>query len=120
MLKKLSKKSFKSELIKTTPEGYIVEFDIDKYHNKGIAYLNSGNYEEAKKMFEKAIECEGAEGFCGYQYLGKVLEKSGQKEEARKNYEIALENALKMLKGHPGSIDESIIQEIQKDLSSIK
>ena len=120
MLKKLIKKIFKADLIKTTPEGYIVEFDIDKYHNKGIACLNSGNYEKAKKMYEKEIECEGEGGFSGHWFLGKVLEKSGQKEKAKNNYEISLKNALKMLEKYPGSIGKSTIQEIREDLSGIK
>jgi len=52
--------------------------------------------------------------------LGKVLEKSGKKEQAKKNYEKALENALKMLKRYPGSIDKTIIHEIKADVFRIK
>lgn len=108
---------FDADLIKQTPEGYIVEFDMDKYHNKGIAFLNSGKYDKARKMFEKEIECEGEEGFSGHWYLGKILEKTGKKDEAKMHYETSLNNALQMLKRHPGCIDKSTIQAIQKDLS---
>lgn len=120
MLKKLIKKMFGADLIKQTPEGYIVEFDIDKYHNQGIVFLNSDNYEKAREMFEKEIECEGDVGYSGYWFLGQVLEKSGKKEAAKKNYEIALNNLRKKLEKYPGSIDESIIQEIKEDLSHVK
>ena len=120
MLKKLIKKIFKADLIKKTPEGYIVEFDMDKYHNKGIACLNSGDYEKAKEMFEKEIECEGEAGFSGHWFLGKVLEKSGQKEKAKNNYAMSLNNALKKLEKHPGCIDNSTIQEIKEDLTRVK
>lgn len=96
-----------------------VELDVDKYHNKGIKYLTAKRYENAIEMFTKEIACDPA---CdiGYHSLGETYQAMGNIEEAKKNYEIALNKAEDMYRRHPEHTDKEIIDEIKKDLASLE
>ena len=95
-----------------------VEMDVDKYHNKGIKYLNAKKYKKAIEMFTKEIACEPT---CdiGYHSLGQTFQAMGNIEEAKKNYAIALNKAEDMYRRHPEHTDKGIIDEIKKDLASL-
>jgi tetratricopeptide (TPR) repeat protein len=62
-----------------------VEMDVDKYHNKGIKYLNAKKYKNAIEMFTKEIACE-PDCDIGYHSLGQTFQAMGNIEEAKKNY----------------------------------
>ena len=95
------------------------EADIDRYHNKGVDYLEKKKYDKAVEMFKKEIECDSGD-FLGYWCLGHVYKEMGEMKEARRHYEIALSNALSKNDKYPGSVDKSILKEIKKDLAGIK
>ncbi len=61
---------------------------LNAYIEKGNIYLDTKNYAEAKKVFELLITVSPAfpDGWYG---LGQYFEKTGNKEEARLNYEKA-------------------------------
>ncbi len=95
-----------------------VELDVDMYHNRGVKYLHAGKYQKAIKMFRKEIECEPSSDI-GYHFLGRTLQAMGRKEEAKKNYEVALKQAEEMKQKYPGDVDEEVFEEIKKDLKSL-
>ena len=95
-----------------------VELEIDRYHNKGMGYFNSKEYERAIEMFKKEIDCD-PEGCIGYWFLAKTLREMGKEEEARENYNIALAKAEKMSEQGPEMIDREMIEAIRKDLGSL-
>lgn len=95
-----------------------VEAEIDKYHNKGIDYLDNKEYEKAIEMFTKEIGCD-PKGFCGYRDLGKVYKKTGDLKQAKEYYEKALRNAMLMYAATPPMIEEPVIEIIKEDLKSI-
>lgn len=96
-----------------------VEMDVDRYHNKGVKYLDVKKYERAAEMFEKEIECEPSNDI-GYHFLGKTLQAMGRKEEAKKNYQIALKKAEEMDRRYPGDVDKEVFEEIREDLKSLE
>lgn len=96
-----------------------VELEVDKYHNKGVEYLDSGKYEKAIEMFKKEIECDPSSDI-GYHFLGKALKAVGRKEEARKNFEIALKKAQQMQEKFPGQVDKEVFEEIKEDIASLE
>ena len=106
----------------TSPEGQdfvMAEMDVDMYHNKGIGYLNAKEYEKAAEQFRKETECQSG-GELGYWFLGRAMQAMGKKEEAKKNYEIALKNAEKMNQQYPDSVGKESIDNIKKDIASLR
>lgn len=106
----------------TSPEGQdfvMAEMDVDMYHNKGIDYLDAKQYEKAAELFRKETECQSG-GELGYWFLGKALQAVGKKEEAKKNYEIALKNAEQMNRQYPGSVNIKTLDDIKKDIASLR
>jgi len=97
----------------------MVEMDVDKYHNKGVKYLNAKKYKKAVTLFKKEIECEPT-GSLGYQFLGQTFQAMGNIKEARNNYEIALSKAEEMYRRYPEYMDKEIIDDIKKDLASAR
>lgn len=63
-----------------TPEAYI---------NLGVLKTKSKKYEEAIKLYEKALnlDCENAKAYC---FLGNTYTEMQKYEEAEKNYEYAM------------------------------
>lgn len=119
MLRKVINKILgKHHVNESGQEFLIVEMDVDKYHNKGVKYLDARKYEKAIEMFKKEIECD-SEGSLGYHFLGQTLQAMGKTDEARKNYEIALKNAHQMYRRHPDDFDKEIIDEIEKDVTTL-
>jgi tetratricopeptide (TPR) repeat protein len=53
------------------------------YHNKGLAYQDCNNYEQAIKMFEKALELS-ADHVPSQYHLALMNHKSGNLQEALK------------------------------------
>ena len=105
----------------TSPEGQdfvMAEMDVDMYHNKGMEFLDAKKYEKAAEQFKKETECQSG-GELGYWFLGKALQAMGKKEEAKKNYEIALKNAEEMNRQYPGSVGKESIVNIKKDIASL-
>ena len=105
----------------TSPDGQdfvMAEMDVDMYHNKGVGYLNDKKYEEAAEMFRKEIGCPGGE--LGHWFLGRALQAMGKKEEAKKNYEIALKKAEEMNRQYPDSVGKESIDNIKKDIASLE
>jgi tetratricopeptide (TPR) repeat protein len=100
-------------------EFVMAEMDVDMYHNKGVGYLHAKKYEEAAEMFRKEIGCQSG-GELGYWFLGKALQAMGKKEEAKKNYEIALKNAEQMNRQYPDSVGKESIVNIKKDIASLE
>lgn len=98
----------------------MVEMDVDKYHNKGIEYLNAKKYKKAIALFEKEIECEPGASSIGYQSLGQTYQAMGDIERAGKNYKIALEKAEEVYRRYPEYIDKRAIDDIKKDLASLE
>ncbi len=105
----------------TSPKGQdfvMAEMDVDRYHNKGVGYLNAKKYEEAAEMFRKEIGCQSG-GELGYWFLGRALQAMGKKEDAKKNYGIALKKAEEMNQQYPDSVDKESIDDIKKDIASL-
>lgn len=78
--------------------------DLNAHYELGLQYFHGGNYADAKKSFEKAVELqenttETNPNFTpdsSYNMLGVTLERLGEGNEAREVYETAL-------KSYPGS-----------------
>lgn len=96
----------------------IGESEIDKFHNRGINYLDNKEYEKAIEMFTKEIESD-PKGFCGYYDIGNVYKETGDLKQAKEYYEKALSNAEIMYTATPPMIDRPIIEMIKKDLESL-
>jgi len=100
-------------------EYILVELEIDRYTNKACRYLEKKKYAKAIEYFNKAIECDPGDS-TGYWYLGQTYQEMGNKEEARKNYEIALKNIRQRYKElGPEMVDKELIDEMAKDLASL-
>lgn len=95
-----------------------VELPVDKYHNRGIAYLEDGEYEKAIEMFIEECNCQP---WCniGHHYLGKTLQKIGYKANARDCYERALNLLREWNREFPDDKDELSEKEILADLKSL-
>jgi len=84
-----------TELVKINPAGA-----PGYYNNRGMCYIELGNYKDAIKSFELSLE--GNPDFStAYNNLGDCYDKMGDKEKARAYYKKALEldpnnNAAKM------------------------
>ncbi len=95
---------------------------VDKYHNRGVDYLEDGKYEKAVKMFIKECHCQQ---WCpiGHHYLGKTLHlMGGYQTDARICYERALERLREWTKRYPEEKDDlaEMEQEILSDLESLE
>lgn len=96
-----------------------VELEIDRYHNRGVGYLNAREWKKAIEMFKKEIDCD-PEGCISYWFFAKTLREMGKEEEARKYYNIALGKAEKMKELGPDMIDIEMIEIIRKDSDSLR
>lgn len=78
--------------------------------NRAIAYLQMGKYEEAKKDYETVERSVTHQIYSIYYGLGEIAYKTGQKEEAVKQYERYIQSAP------PGTDEYKLITERLKEL----
>ncbi len=80
-------------------------------HALALEYIKAGNNAEAKKLFEAILEREP--GYVGsYYHLGKLLERSGNIDDAIKVYERGMEETKKVNDRHAYSELQGALEEI--------
>jgi tetratricopeptide (TPR) repeat protein len=67
--------------------------DADTYSNLGTAFFFLRRYDEAAKMFEKALQMNGSPDEVSWGNLGDVYRWLGQTDKARSAYKKAIGNA---------------------------
>ena len=70
-------------------EGVGVELEADDYFNRGLDYGYKGEYEEALKSYDKAIELNPDDALA-WSNKGAALDNLGKHEEAIKSYDKAI------------------------------
>ena len=95
-----------------------VETEMDYWHNQGCKYLWKKKYRKAEALFKKMTEF-APDDYLGYQRLGDVYKEQGDKKEARKYYESALQNAERSKKKHPRYMSQERIEEIKQELLAL-
>lgn len=73
--------------------------DITYLNNLGAAYYEKGEYDEAIKACEKAVE-EGREVYADFKMIAKALGRIGSSYEKKGDLEKAIENYKKSLTEH--------------------
>ncbi|KAJ5037416.1 uncharacterized protein L3040_007591 [Drepanopeziza brunnea f. sp. 'multigermtubi'] len=73
--------------------------DITYLNNLGAAYYEKGDYDEAIKACEKAVE-EGREVYADFKMIAKALGRIGSSYEKKGDLEKAIENYKKSLTEH--------------------
>jgi serine/threonine protein kinase/tetratricopeptide (TPR) repeat protein len=64
--------------------------DADTYSNLGTAFFFLGRYDEAAKMYEKALQMSGSPDEVSWGNLGNVYRGLGQTDKARSAYKKAI------------------------------
>lgn len=59
--------------------------------NKAVTYMNQGNYNESRKILEKAIQDKPTD-FQAYYYLGHIYYATQKYEDSVRNFTIAIKN----------------------------
>lgn len=80
-------------------------------HALALEYIKLGNDKEARHLFETVLKREP--GYIGsYYHLAKLLERTGQNEEAVKVYERGMEEAKRASDNHSLSELRSAYEEL--------
>ena len=91
----------------------LLENPRDSFLNHALAleYIKVGNDSDAKKLFKSVLENEP--GYIGsYYHLAKLLERTGETDEAIKVYEKGMEEAKKAGDNHSLSELRSAFEEL--------